>query len=281
MMQNVIQTNIINKIPIRSVLEQLGYRSIANSGGEAMYRNFKIEPMSPKYQLKVNEHLNMWYDQTAGEGGTVIDFGRKCWPELSEEIIERRLHDMYVTSVTHCNREMEDRPRRKRKPMKIPFYQLSHTRCVGHNAQITDYLKENGLWEIADGNIREIHYFVMDQKGFRKDFCGAGWQNENGGWEVRSKNFIGRIGPRGMTNIDRSQESLLVFPDYMDYLLRRNDPQAYYSSILILNSADLLPAAIGRSARFPRVRFSIKPEHMDSLRVQICSRLPNAEVVVL
>jgi len=59
---------------------------------------------------------------------------------------------------------------------------------------------ESGLWELADLNIREVYYYVTDQKGKRKDFCAAGWMNENGGWEVCAQNYTGCIGTKGMSH---------------------------------------------------------------------------------
>jgi hypothetical protein len=108
-------------------------------------------------------------------------------------------------------------------------------------------------WKLADLNIQEVNYYVIDQKGKRKDFCAAGWQNENGGWEVRAQKYSGCIGTKGMTFIPGSQSVLAIFPEYVDFLKRRNDEHLYYASILILNHPEFLSAALKRASHFEKV----------------------------
>ena len=224
--------------------------------------------------------MNTWFDSSLGilgKGGNLMDFARTYWPDLSTEQIEEKLRGIQRQIAK------KDRPLRKRKATKIPHYQIERTGPLGYNKEITDFLMESGLWELADLNIREVHYYVTDQKGNRKDFCAAGWQNENGGWEVRAQNYIGCIGPRGMTFISASETALAIFPEYVDYLKRRSDKYLHYASVLILNHRDFISASLKRAHHFQRVLLYTDETGGDyqSLAEIFKSELPNTEVIPL
>ena len=206
-----------------------------------------------------------------------MDFSRTYWPDLSNEQIEEKLRSIQRQSAK------KDRRLRKRKATKIPHYQINRARSLGYNNEITDFLMESGLWELADLNIQEVYYYVIDQKGNRKDFCAAGWQNENGGWEVRAQNYTGCIGPRGMTFISASETALAIFPEYVDYLKRRSDKYLHYASVLILNHLDFLSAALKRAGHFERVLFYIDEtrDGYKSATEAFTEKLPHTEVTPL
>src|SRR5690606_17675428 len=118
--------------------------------------------------------LDTWFDSSLGllgKGGKFMDFARTYWPNLSTEQIEEKLRNIQRQSAK------KDRRLRKRKATKIPHYQIDSARPLGYNNEVTDFLMESGLWDLADLNLREVYYYVTDQKGKRKDFCAAGWQN--------------------------------------------------------------------------------------------------------
>ncbi|WP_185214081.1 hypothetical protein [Sphingobacterium mizutaii] len=233
-----------------------------------------------KIVLTVNNRLNTWFDSSLGllgKGGNLMDFARTYWPYRSTEQIEEKLREIQAQSAK------KDRRLRKRKATKIPHYQIERTGSLGYNKEITDFLMESGLWELADLNIQEVHYYVTDQKGNRKDFCAAGWQNENGGWEVRAQNYTGCIGPRGMTFISASETALAIFPEYVDYLKRRSDKYLHYASVVILNHPDFISASLKRARHFQRVLLYTDETGGDyqSLAEMFKEKLPHTEVIPL
>ena len=267
-------------LTIVTLLKALGHEPVSTGGDEYQYASVFGNRTNNKIVLTVNNRLNTWFDSSLGllgKGGNLMDFARTYWPDLSTEQIEEKLRSI------QCKSAKKDRPLRKRKAIKIPHYQVDRTGSLGYNNEITYFLMESGLWELADLNIREVYYYVVDQKGHRKDFCAAGWQNENGGWEVRAQNYTGCIGPRGMTFMPASETALAIFPEYVDYLKRRSDKYLPYASVVILNHPDFISASLKRAHHFQRVLLYTDETGGDyqSLAEMFKDKLPHTEVIPL
>lgn len=267
-------------LTIVTLLKALGHEPVSTGDDEFQCASVFGNRTNNKIVLTVNNQLNTWFDSSLGllgKGGNLMDFARTYWPDLSAEQIEEKLRRMQHQSAK------KDRPLRKRKATKIPHYQVDRTGPLGYNNEITDFLMESGLWELADLNIREVYYYVTDQKGNRKDFCAAGWMNENGGWEVRAQNYTGCIGTKGMTFISASETALAIFPEYVDYLKRRNDQHLHYASVLIMNHPEFVSAALKRASHFEKVLLYID-ETRDGYQLAteaFTQKLPNTEVIPL
>ncbi|MEN5196963.1 hypothetical protein [Sphingobacterium faecium] len=273
------EASMNDMLPITSLLKVLGHNAISTTEEESSYSSVLGEQPDNRGVLKVSHRLNSWFDKSLGIGGNLMDFAQVYWPELSPEEIERKLHDIQMNISSA--QPPDERPRRKRKAFKIPHYQIERTHPIGHNIEITDFLKKSGLWELADLNIKEIYYFVIDQKGRRKNFCAAGWQNENGGWEIRAQHFEGCIGTKGMTFLSRSESALAIFPEYVDYLKRRSDNYLHYASVLILNYPVFFSASMKRARHFKRVLFYVDEMRNGyrSATEAFMDKLPNKEVI--
>ncbi len=263
-----------------TLLKALGHEPVSINGDEFLYASVFGKRTNNKKVLIVSNRLNTWFDSSIdllGKGGDLMDFARTYWPDLSTEQIEEKLQEIQTQSAK------KDRPLRKRKATKIPDYRVAHTRPLGYNNEVTDFLMESGLWELADLNIREVYYYVTDQNGKRKDFCAAGWMNENGGWEVRAQNYTGCIGTKGMTFISVSGSLLAIFPEYVDYLKKRNDKHLHYASVLILNHPDFLSAALKRTSHFEKVLLYLDETRngYQSARDVFTDKLPYTEVIPL
>ncbi len=258
-----------------TLLKALGHEPISINGDEFGYASLFGKRTNNKIVLTVNQQFKSWFDSSIGKGGNLMDFARTYWPDLSTEQIEEKLREIQTQSAK------KDRPLRKRKATKIPDYRVARTRPLGYNNEVTDFLMESGLWELADLNICEVYYYVTDQKGKRKDFCAAGWMNENGGWEVRAQNYTGCIGTKGMTFISVSGSVLAIFPEYVDYLKRRNDKHLQYASVLILNHPEFLSAALKRASHFEKVIFYFDDTRIgyQSARDVFTDKLPHTEVI--
>ncbi|OJZ06459.1 MAG: hypothetical protein BGP15_04225 [Sphingobacterium sp. 40-24] len=278
---NKSNSSVNDLLYIVSLLKALGHEPVSINGDEFQYASVFAKRTNNKIVLTVNNRMNVWFDSSLGKGGGLMDFARTYWPNLSTEEIGERLQEILNKELRMVNRK--DRPRRKRKATKIPYYEIDHTGPLGYNKEITDFLMESGLWELADLNIQEVYYYVTDQKGNRKDFCAAGWPTENGGWEVRAQNYTGCIGPRGMTSISVSETVLAIFPEYVDYLKRRNDKHLQYASVLILNHPEFLSAALKRASHFEKVLFYVDDMRIgyQSVREVFTDKLPHAEVISL
>jgi len=257
-----------------TLLKALGHEPISINSIEFGYASVFGKRSNNKIVLTVNQQFNSWFDSSLRKGGKLMDFAHSYWPNLSTAQIEGKLREIQARSAK------ENRPLRKRKAIRIPDYRFASAHPLGYNNEFADFLLESDLLELSDLNIQEVHYYVIDQKGKRKDFCAAGWQNENGGWEVRAQKYSGCIGTKGMTFIPGSHSVLAIFPEYVDFLKRRNDEHLYYASILILNHPEFLSAALKRASHFKKVL-----SYIDDMRLGYQStsevfkdKLPHAEV---
>lgn len=241
-----------DSLSLVSLLKALGHEPVSTHGEELQYTSVLSNRGDNKPRLKVHDRLNTWFDSGLGKGGKLLDFARYYWPDLSADEIGERFLQIQNKLAAAAAADRKYSPRRKRKATKLPHYQIGRTGPLGYCEEITNFLMERGLWEIADLRMQEVYYYCIDQKGRRKDFCAVGWPTENGGWEVRARNFTDCIGPTGMSFISVSEKLLAIFPDYVDYLKNRHEKSLLYASILILNRPRFLPAAIQRARRFEK-----------------------------
>jgi hypothetical protein len=149
---------------------------------------------------------------------------------------------------------VDSRRTRKRKAIRIPHYHIEEIKPLGGNSEILGFLKNKGIWEIAIGHLKEVYYYLIDEKKRRKDFFAAGWENENGGWEVRGRNYSSCLGPKGMSFIPGNENKLVVFGNYMEYLNWRYEFKSSDASALVLNDTEFLAAACKRLSKFKDVK---------------------------
>jgi hypothetical protein len=234
---------IKENVSLADLLTRLGYQPARTTGKELMYKSM-LRDTDTNPSLSVNDQLGVWFDHGTGKGGNVIDFGLAYWKELPFGEVLAKIQQ--VCNMTPSDLHA-DKPARQRKPVRIPHYIIHQVRDLGNNPAITDYLRYRGVWDIAQGRLQEVYYYVQDQKGLRKNFFAAGWANESGGWEVRNKYFKGCLGHKAISFIQGHQKNLAVFEGYFNYLSWiQENPQAN-ESVIILNSAALLPSGIAKA----------------------------------
>jgi len=255
--------SIRDQVSLGLLLSFIGYQPVQIIGDEHLYKNvFRNYEQSPT--LAINTKLDLWFDRYTKKSGDVVDFAMTYWSDLnSAQILDKIRQICLKNSVAgECKRG------RKRRAIKIPYYHVQETMPLGSNTEITSYLKSQGVWEMVVGELKEVYYYVVDEKHRRKDFFAAGWQNENGGWEVRCKNFAGCIGRKGMSFISGKANHLILFDDCIDYLSWKYEHRTSPASVLILNSSDFFDAAKRRAAKFQNADFSaLKRSHPKSYDV--------------
>ena len=188
------------------LLAKLGFHPVKKSGQAHYYRSM-LRSSDTSTSFSVNEDLGFWFDRGMGKGGNIIDFGLAYWPQLTFHEVVGKIRDACALEIT----QKQGRPRR---PVKVPHYIVQELKDIGTHPAITDYLKRRGLFEIAARHLKEIYYNVEDQKGERKKFFAAGWQNENGSWEVRNKYFKGCLGNKAISFIQGHAKEVAVFEGY-------------------------------------------------------------------
>ncbi|PWS32654.1 toprim domain-containing protein [Pedobacter paludis] len=246
-------SKLLSETSITDFLERLGYRPVKRSGNEHFYLSMLREERTAS--LCVNEGLSVWFDHggpnaSGIRGGNLIDLAISYWHPISYVDALYKIKKVMGNNVQLSDEISMKNQERKRLFIKLPNYKIEAIKPLGTNTAITSYLQNRGIWGMADGHIHELYYFVRDDKGVQKNFFAAGWQNENGGWEVRNKYFQGCLGHKGLSFIEGNEDELVIFEGYMDYLSWKYENEDCSPSVVVLNSLSLLPAGINRARKF-------------------------------
>jgi DNA primase len=243
-MNTINAKEIKEQVCLVDLLARLGYHPVKPAGRELLYISM-LRDSDTHPSFSVYQKLGVWYDHGLAKGGNIIDFGMAYWKLSFQETLDK------IVSVTGLPVIIKTEPKRQHAH-KIPHYQVQDIKELGNNSAITAYLKERGIWQAAQGKLKEIYYYVEDEKKLRKHFFAAGSQNETGGWEVRNKYFKGCLGHKALTIIEGRKKQLAVFEGYFDYLSWLTEQQKDHT-VIITNSVALLPQAIGKSKDFTSV----------------------------
>ncbi|MEJ6979750.1 toprim domain-containing protein [Pedobacter sp. P351] len=268
---------IKQQVSIADLLTQLGFQPINRSGKELFYLSMlRDSDRSPSFC--VNPDLNVWFDHGTGKGGNIIDFGLLYWKGLSFAEVLLKLHHVSGSLIILESNARNKDKQRPRKFIKLPHYKVENIKPLGSNPAITSYLDSRGVLSVGRNQLQEVYYYVEDEKKQRKQFFAAGWQNENGGWEVRNKYFKGCLGKKGLTFIPGKEQKLVVFEGFLDYLSWLYEHQSTTDSVLVLNSLSFLAAAIKRAGVFPAAEVFF--DHDDAGRkatIEFLNAVPQAK----
>lgn len=194
----------ITAISIKKYLERIGISPIKNRGYYGMYYSPFRADKSPS--LKVDYNKNLWVDFGSNEGGSIIDLVMKLERCTVKEAIDkladgRYLNDSYFSF--HCNEVIQENN-----------IEIIKIKSIQHWA-LKDYLKSRCIKEdVFQHYCKEIHYKVKNNK----QYFAVGFENESGGYELRSKYFKGCIGKKDISFIKSDSTTLCVFEGFMDFL---------------------------------------------------------------
>jgi len=233
-------------------LARLGYQPAYKSGKEHFYLSMLREERTPSFC--VDDKLGVWYDWGGAnpsgiKGGNVIDLALAYWYPLSfREVLEKINEVCNIEPGADLKFSRENL--RPRKATKIPNYKISEIKELGNNPAITNYLQARGIWPVAHEHLKEVYYYIEDEKKLRKYFFSAGWKNENDGWEVNNPYFKGCLGPKGLTLIPGDPQRLVLFEGMTDYLSWKFEQQNSGETVILLNGVTFIEAAIRRAAGY-------------------------------
>jgi len=240
-----------DNISIVDLLAGLGYEPPKLVGKERKYFSM-LRESDTEPSFSVDDKKGAWYDHGEGVGGNIIEFGMRYWKGLSfPEVLEK------IVAVTNSGHLLNDSTPPKRqvpKAPKEPHYHVLKIQNLGSNNAITEYLQSRGIWQAAQGRLKEIYYYVEDEQKKRDNFFAAGWQNANGSWEIRStQNFKACLGHKDISFIPGNNHSLAAFEGFIDYLSWLTDNPFAQESVLVLNSVALLQAGIKKAQGFRNI----------------------------
>jgi hypothetical protein len=240
-------TEIKENYSLVDLLTNLGFVPGKHVRNEQLYLS-PLRDTDTTPSFSVNDKQGTWFDFGEGKGGNIIDFGLKYWKGSSfQEVLEK-----IVLTCGGSVPVLSAAPNYKRQPMaeKEPNYEILDIKDLGSNPAILNYLEGRGVGQVAEGRLKEIYYYVEDANKKQNKFFAAGWQNEQGAWEIRNLNFKGCLGHKAISFIPNSEKRLAVFEGFFNYLSWLTENQFAPDSVLVLNSVSLLQAGIIKAQDF-------------------------------
>lgn len=192
--------------------------------------------------FKVNRKLNVWFDHATGEGGNMIDFGIRYFKCTVAELLQRlsgadapsfSFHPQpSLTGHLDTVALLSDAGEKKESPENKIV--IVDSRVLADKS-LLDYLNRRSIpTHIATRFCREVDFRLYGNKQ-----TVIGFQNNVGGYELRSQNFKGSSSPKSITFIDNGAGSLAVFEgffNFLSYLTLNHKAAELPTNFLVLNS---------------------------------------------
>lgn len=229
----------LRDIDLVGFLDSIGHQPARVRRQSYWYRSPLRHEKTPSF--KVNRRLNRWYDFGTGKGGSIIDFCLEYYQADFREIVQ-----LLSSQISLPSGPVVLKTEQEKSPIEV-------TRVARlSSAALTGYLNKRGIpVPIADRYVKEIRYCLYD-----RSFFAIGFQNDAGGYEIRSEFFKGSSSPKAATMIINGFDTLSVFEGFMDllsYLVllpEMNWPQTDY---LVLNSLSLVDLSLEKMLSYPQV----------------------------
>jgi hypothetical protein len=228
----------IKQISIREYLACIGIQPAKDSSYYGMYNSPFREDHNAS--LKIDYQKNLWIDYGTNEGGTLIDLVMRmenC--SLHEAItrLEQKYSRADIGMYQSNNIPTGNFSFHRGKPdsdMKSPEPSITLLKVQPiSNPALIEYLNERRInTDIARIHCSEVHYSVND-----KTYFAVGFQNDKGGYELRSKYFKGCTS-KDITSVIGNNLHCLLFEGFMDYLsfLTIKKLQNSQVDVIVLNS---------------------------------------------
>ncbi|MCA8830550.1 toprim domain-containing protein [Hymenobacter pini] len=261
------------QVPLLAIMAKLGHQPVVQAAGGNYYF---LSPFRPEKtpSFVVSEPKNVWSDfgepPEPGQkvyGGDVLKLIMRL-TELNEamalQVLVSWAADLpeVVAMITEQQASVPLAKRGQSLSDGKTTFEDVRTEPLSWNV-LTNYLASRGInWNLVlqsnrnQAHLQQIFYQVAG-KPRQKPYFGVAWKTE-GGWEVRSQNFQGTIGNKGVTWIPgKNSSSLVVFEGFIDYLsaLTYWKQTSLDSTVLVLNSVNLLGTVLGKLREFDQVHW--------------------------
>lgn len=219
-------------------LSTLGHQAVRISGKNYWY----LSPLRSERtaSFKIDRTLNRWYDFGEGKGGNLVDFGIRFHGCSVKDFLQKLSGERITVSTEQTQQNTE------RKLTILSTQQIS-------SPELIKYLESRRiLKEVANNYCQEIRYQVGD-----KIFYALGFQNNAGGYELRSPYFKGSSSPKDTTYIDHGTGELAVFEGFFSFLSYQSmyhGQEQRLTDFLILNSVSFFEKSVPRMLQQQSVR---------------------------
>ena len=126
-------------------------------------------------------------------------------------------------------------------------HEVIRTKPLGNNFAISAYLESRGVLDeaIKSGRVVEVYYDHINDIGDRKRYFGAGWKNDAGGYDVRSKYGKICIDHKDMLLMSGKSGRTNVFEGMINFLSALKEKTVTMQDTnIVLNSLSLSNKAI-------------------------------------
>lgn len=235
-MTDKLKCKEVNQLDMVEFLEKLGHMPQKVRGNDHWYLSpFRTEK-TPSF--KINRVKNVWYDHGTGEGGTLVDFGKRYYHCTIKELLDRMSRfGGHATSIQPLRLiSAGEKKALPEKEGKIKIISDSEIK----NPALKQYLSVRKIpLDIAQKYCREISFEL-----YGKTHLAIGFRNTGGGYELRNQYFKGSSSPKEPRLIhSKDDDQLTVFEGFFNFLSyqairqhQKDELPVKQSSFLILNS---------------------------------------------
>ncbi len=228
------------QIDLVDYLAALGHRPQKIRNKDYWYLSPLREEKTPSF--KVNRSLNAWYDHGIGKGGNLIDFGILYF-NCSVSNFLKHLSEYQNPSISlfHQPSPSLNLPasapslaNEKKETVNEGKIIILEARPLAETSLLKYLEKRHIPLDIAEKFCKEIDFLL-----YGKIRTVIGFQNNAGGYELRSADFKGSSSPKEVTFFDYNKEQLNVFEGFFNFLTHQamnKENILPLTNFLVLNS---------------------------------------------
>ena len=226
------------EIPIVEILSRLSIHPRKTNPGKHLYLSPVREEKTPSFYVYLK--TNRWHDFGDGRGGDPVDLAR-AFLKFTREADTTADALRWIKNIGLGPYEFKPVHHESPEPEE-PSLILKKAKPLQH-LSLLHYLEKRGIpLDLARQHLKEID--VKNQRT-GKSFFALGFDNEEGGYELRNPFFKGSLGPKAMSFIrgrEPKPDSIHLFEGYFDYLsaIAQFDGKGFKGDAIVLNSLSCL-----------------------------------------
>lgn len=238
------EINRIKALPIVDYLAALGHFPVRTSGKELCYFSPFRKERTPSFYVNVDKNL---FHDFSDVGGDIISLAMKLHGYSFNKAVETLSRWQPDYSGVYPMGALNGHPH----GIVSSAMEITEVKPLTHRALI-NYAEARGIpFLLAAQYLKEVHYTNNGRR-----FFALGFENDRGGYELRSGKFKGSTAPKGITTVDApGSKSIAVFEGFFNFLsaLVCYDVMAPRQSCIILNSTSNLKMAMTTISRYQKV----------------------------
>ncbi|MFN8343503.1 MAG: toprim domain-containing protein [Spirosomataceae bacterium] len=229
-------------IPMTEILGRLDIHPKRLTNNKAWYLSPLRQEKTASFQVDVK--TNLWYDFGEGIGGDLVHF---VCAYLKSNRQDYTVSDALRWIKNMAGSSYEMAPIYVDETREHDTSLLLKTKKPIQHLGLVNYLKKRGIpLELAQRHLKELH---VQNKNTQKSFFALGFENEDGGFELRNPFFKGCLRPKSITFIRGTTpkpNSIHLFEGFMDYLsaITQANGDGFKGDAIVLNSLSCLKQAL-------------------------------------